>query len=193
MRIIGHYLHKAASVEEPDARAPEVARRVTDLICERMPSLVVEHIGSTAVPSCAGKGIIDLMVLYPEGQLEATRNVIDSLGFQRQEFGDPFPEERPMRVGSIRHSGTAFRVNVHVIAASSPEVSDLLDFRDRLRENPALIAEYVARKQELVSSGIVESPDYARHKGSFIRSVLEKHRKHRAGSSGGPESQRVSS
>ena len=42
--------------------------------------LRVEHIGSTSVPGCAGKGIIDLMVLYPVGGLEHARQVLDSLG-----------------------------------------------------------------------------------------------------------------
>src|SRR5436190_18205676 len=86
---------------EYDPLAPAVAARVGTLIEAAAPWARVEHIGSTAIPGCAGKGIVDLVVLYPRGKLEATRAAIDGLGFQPQRTGHEFPDERPMRVGAI--------------------------------------------------------------------------------------------
>ena len=37
-------------------------QRSGELIAERRPDLVVEHIGSTAVPGLPGKGIVDLAI-----------------------------------------------------------------------------------------------------------------------------------
>jgi len=92
-----------------DDRSPEVAGRVASLIEAGAPWAKVEHIGSTAIPGCAGKGVIDLMVLFPAGQMESTRDAVDALGFQRQQPNrNPFPEERPVRVGSIEHDGELF-------------------------------------------------------------------------------------
>src|SRR5262249_23014880 len=124
--------------------------------------------GSTAVPGCAGKGVVDLMLVYPEGKLEAARDVLDALGFQRQSTRDPFPEERPMRVGSLEHDGSVYRLHVHVIAAGSPEVAQLLGFRDRLRADPRLVAAYVARKREIVAAGVTDSVEYCERKGAFF-------------------------
>jgi hypothetical protein len=118
-RIIGPYEERHAVCEDHDPKATEVAKQVSATICSCLPGVTVEHVGSTAIPRCAGKGIVDLMLLYPEGQLPAVRDVLDALGFQRQTTRDPFPEDRPMRTGSVVYEGTTFLLHVHVIAASS--------------------------------------------------------------------------
>src|SRR5262245_33121696 len=106
--VIGPYERRPAACRDHDPRCAEVARRVAALVEPHLPGAVLEHVGSTAVPGCAGKGIVDLMLVYPEGQLAAARDVLDALGFQRQSGRDPFPEERPMRRGSVEHEGTTF-------------------------------------------------------------------------------------
>src|SRR4051794_20987782 len=116
-RIIGSYVQMPAACHGHDPRAVDVARRVGTLIESNLPGVVVEHVGSTAVPGCAGKGVVDLMVLYPPGRLPAVRDTLDELGFQRQTTRDPFPEGRPMRIGSVDHDGTRFLLHTHVIAA----------------------------------------------------------------------------
>src|SRR6266700_2240044 len=76
---------------EYDPLAPDVAARVGALIEAAAPWARVEHIGSTAIPGCAGKGIVDLVALYPRGKLAATRRAVDGLGFQPQRAGHEFP------------------------------------------------------------------------------------------------------
>jgi GrpB-like predicted nucleotidyltransferase (UPF0157 family) len=155
-----------------DARAPGVAARVAALIRKALPEAAVEHIGSTAVPGCAGKGTVDLLLLHPPGQLAAARDALDALGFQRQPGPDPWPEDRPMRVGAIRHGGALFRLHVHVVAAASADAAWDLGFRDRLRADPALMAAYVTRKRELVAAGITDGNEYARAKGPLIEAAM---------------------
>jgi GrpB-like predicted nucleotidyltransferase (UPF0157 family) len=150
----------------------DVARRVGELIEHAAPWAVVEHIGSTAIPGCAGKGIVDLMALYPLGRLGATRSVIDRLGFQRQLTGHMFPEERPMRIGRIQHNGAAFDLHVHVVEADSPESKSLRRFRDVLRADSVLRDEYQAKKRAILESGVSKPSDYTHAKGEFINSVL---------------------
>jgi GrpB-like predicted nucleotidyltransferase (UPF0157 family) len=43
-----------------DPRAQEVACKVARMINHQLPDFTVDHVGSTAVPGCAGKGVIDL-------------------------------------------------------------------------------------------------------------------------------------
>jgi GrpB-like predicted nucleotidyltransferase (UPF0157 family) len=170
--IIGPYENQQAACREQDPRAAQVAQRVAALIQSHLPTVVTEHVGSTAVPGCDGKGIVDLMLLYPDGQLAAARDILDALGFQRQTTRDPFPEDRPMRTGSILHDGTTFLLHVHVIAASSPEVTGLRSFRDHLRANPALAAAYVAAKKAILATGCTDPVDYAIRKGKFVTEAL---------------------
>ena len=113
--VIGPYEPLPAICNDHDPRSFEVAKRVADLIESHLPDVRVEHVGSTAVPGCAGKGVVDLMVLYPPGRLPDVKDVLKALGFQQQTGRNPFPEERPLRLGSIEHDGTRFRLHVHVI------------------------------------------------------------------------------
>jgi GrpB-like predicted nucleotidyltransferase (UPF0157 family) len=170
--VIGPYEQRPAACQEHDPRAAEVARMIAALIESRLPGAVVEHIGSTSVPGCAGKGVVDLMLLYPEGLLGAARDVLDALGFQRQTTRDPWPEERPMRIGSLVHDGTAFNLHVHVIAASSPEVQRLRRFRDKLRSDPSLVGAYIAAKKVILAEGITDTVEYSNRKGEFVTAVL---------------------
>ena len=87
---------------------PELSRVATSLaetIVAAKRDLQVEHIGSTAIAGCWGKGIIDLLVLYRPGNLESARAALDRLKFQRQSGPEPFPESRPMRVGNVEYFG----------------------------------------------------------------------------------------
>src|SRR6185436_4164083 len=113
--------------------APEVAAALGRLIEEAVTGSRVEHIGSTAVPGLGGKGVIDLMLLYPPGSLVRARDAVDALGFQRQGTRDPFPEDRPMRVGAADWNGRRYRLHLHILSADSAEITDLRMFRDRLR------------------------------------------------------------
>lgn len=170
------YEHHSVICIDHDPFTIQVATHVADLLRTRMPSLRVEHIGSTAVPGCAGKGIVDVAVIYPAGELEAARALVDSLGFQHQPQRDPFPEDRPMRVGVLRCTGRKYFLHVHVVAADSPEVARLLKFRDRLRADSALRDAYVACKRKLLAAGITDSLDFCMAKGDFIEAVIQDRR-----------------
>jgi GrpB-like predicted nucleotidyltransferase (UPF0157 family) len=170
--VVGRYEQMSAVCSEWDPRAPGVAALLIDAITSSAPSLTVEHVGSTSVPGCAGKGVIDLMVAYQPGKLEVATRALDDLGFQPQIGRDVFPEDRPMRHGGLMHDGTSFRVHAHVIAADSPEVQELTGFRDKLRSDPSLVEGYVARKREIIAGGVSDSLDYATSKGSFVEKEM---------------------
>lgn len=169
---IGLYVKLPAACEEWDPQAPEVARLLEELISEQLPDVLVEHVGSTSVPGCAGKGVIDVQILYGPGRLQAVKDALDELGFQRQVSREPWPEERPMRCGAIEHGGKTYRIHAHVIAADSPEVATNRGFRDQLCADDTLRDAYVARKREIIASGVTDSTDYSIIKGDFVQGAL---------------------
>jgi GrpB-like predicted nucleotidyltransferase (UPF0157 family) len=173
---IGPYQKLPAAVHSYDPRVADAAERLRELIESALPDVTVEHIGSTSVPGCAGKGVIDLQILYPPGQLVAARAALDALGFQRQQSRDPWPEERPMRVGSVEHAGTLLQIHAHVICLDDPEVETNRRFRDHLRADPAMVEAYVARKRAIVNDGVRDATDYSYAKGDFIRDALTRPR-----------------
>ena len=172
--IIGPYPRPAPApaCDAYDPRARDVARRVAALIQESFPEVVVEHVGSTSIPGCPGKGVVDMMCLFADGaEREAIKDMLGRLGFEHQRGANRFPEERPMRLGTLEHEGTTFLLHVHVIPADSGEAAHLRRFRERLRADAALVAAYAARKREIIAVG-VPSRDYTRLKGAFIEAVL---------------------
>jgi GrpB-like predicted nucleotidyltransferase (UPF0157 family) len=175
-RIIGPYVREPVACRPYDPRSAEVARRVGEAVRGHLPEVTVEHIGSTSVPGCEGKGVVDLMIPVTPGQLELVKALLDALGFQKQVAPaghEPWPESRPMRQGGLEHEGTPFNLHVHVIPADSPEVETQYRFRDRLREDPALREAYVARKREILCQGITNSGDYSEAKGPVIEGILK--------------------
>ena len=74
-----------------------------------------------------------------------------------------------MRTGTVVYEGARFRVHAHVVVESSPEAAHLIAFRDRLRADPKLLADYVARKRAIIGSGITQTGDYSNAKSTFIR------------------------
>jgi GrpB-like predicted nucleotidyltransferase (UPF0157 family) len=161
-------------VREANAAAPEIARRVAGLIAAKRPGALAEHVGSSAVPGLAGKGIIDLLLPTPSEEIPAVTDDLLELGFQRQAVATAFPPTRPMLQGIIRHGTTSFRVHVHVVPASSPEVAALRGFRDALLADPALRDEYAQLKRTIVASGTVDSVAFSKAKHGWIVAALER-------------------
>src|SRR5262249_43288606 len=122
---VGLYENEPAAYHAYDPGAADVAQLVIQAIAAAEPRVTAEHIGSTAMPGCAGKGAVDLMVLSPAGLLEAAKGALNRLGFQRQGTRDPFPEDRPMRLGAVEHGGKVYRLHAHVLAADAEEAMTL--------------------------------------------------------------------
>ena len=164
---------KVVDLRPWDARGPAEANRIMRLLQAALPSIAIEHVGSTAVPHCDGKGILDLMLLVPVGHLNEVCAIVDGMGFQHQSGGKRHPDDRPMREGSFTFDGSVFRLHVHLIPESSAEVDRLRKFRDRLAANPELVALYVEQKRRLIDAQISDRSTYTLGKKAFIESVLE--------------------
>jgi len=168
---IGPYRRAPVQVHQPDPAAPEVARRLIELIATRWPRTPAEHVGSSAVAGLAGKGIIDLLLPAEAADLPAITQALLELGFQHQ-LPAVFPASRPMLWGAFRHGATDYRVHVHVVPASSPEVAALRGFRDALRADPLLRRRYAALKRAIVAGGPVDPVVFSNAKHDWIAATL---------------------
>jgi GrpB-like predicted nucleotidyltransferase (UPF0157 family) len=166
---VGRYVTSEVVIRQNDAVTAKVAASIARAIRSADGRLVVEHVGSTAVPGCAGKGTVDVVVGYPAGCLAVAKSLLRTLGFQAQAGRDPFPESRPMRVGSVRSGGRSYNVHVHVLKIGGKEMLRMMAFRDRLCADAGLRRKYVGVKRALVAAGTVDSVDYAHAKASFFK------------------------
>jgi GrpB-like predicted nucleotidyltransferase (UPF0157 family) len=168
---IGPYCRAPVEIHQADPHAPQVARRLSELIATRWPGTRAEHVGSSAVPELPGKGIIDLLLPAEPADIPAITQALLDLGFQHQ-IPAVFPASRPMLWGAFRHGPTDYRVHVHVVPASSPEVAAMRGFRDALRSDPILRRRYAALKRAIVAGGPVDPVAFSNAKHDWIAATL---------------------
>ena len=168
---IGHYVRVPVEVHEADPHAPEAASRLIALIANRWPGTPAEHVGSSAVAGLAGKNTIDLLLAAEPAHIPAITQILLELGFQAQTPA-AFPATRPMLWGAFRHGPTVYRVHVHVVPASSPEVAALRGFRDALRADPLLRCQYAALKRAIVDGGPMDPVAFTKAKHNWITATL---------------------
>lgn len=159
---------------EYDKRYPLAAEKLKNEIASVTDIFEVEHIGCTSVPGCAGKGIIDLMALYAEGDLEKTKEILLSIGFCRQgkDFASPWPEDRPMYLGNYDFDGKTFLVYIHVVKRDDDEARRFTAFRERLKKDRGLLKDYCRAKQNIISEGVKDTDEYVKRKNSIIKKIL---------------------
>jgi GrpB-like predicted nucleotidyltransferase (UPF0157 family) len=168
---IGRYRRLPVQVHQADPHAAEVARRLIALIATRWPATPAEHVGSTAVPGLAGKNTIDLLLAAEPAHLPAITQALHELGFQPQHPA-AFPASRPMLWGTYRHGAIQYRVHVHVIPASSPEVAAMRGLRDALCADPVLRRRYAALKRAIVAGGPADPIAFTKAKHDRIAATL---------------------
>lgn len=127
----------------------------------------LEHVGSTSVPGLAAKDIIDLQLsvrsFAPESRY---RLPLEQLGYAYRP--DDEPAHRLFRL--VAPDGRRL-AHLHVCAAGSDWEREVLAFRDRLRADRALTADYERLKRTLAPQ-FTDGNAYADAKGPFIRGVL---------------------
>ena len=72
--------------------------------------------------------------------------------------------------------GTDPTVNLHVLAAGSPEAERMLLFRDRLRGHPAERDEYARTKRQLAAREWALVQDYADAKSEVVEAIIARAR-----------------
>ncbi|HEY3522756.1 MAG TPA: 5-(carboxyamino)imidazole ribonucleotide synthase [Candidatus Limnocylindrales bacterium] len=175
---IGPYPHQPLEVAAWDPATVEVAARVAALVSDQLPAVVVEHVGSSAVPGLAGKNIVDLGVDARPDEIGAIRAVLRDLGFVEDRGPRAFPPTRPLFLGAIDHDGRTHRIHLHVHPRGNRmwgrEHAQKLAFRDALRADAALRDDYARRKLEIVGAGVNNAVRYSMAKTEWIRSTLER-------------------
>jgi GrpB-like predicted nucleotidyltransferase (UPF0157 family) len=128
----------------------------------------VEHVGSTAVPGLAAKPVIDLDAVVPPGQVpEAVRRLAEVGYVHRGERGVAGREAFAAPAGLPPH-------HLYVCPADSPALADHVRFRDVLRADGELAAEYGRLKRRLAAQFGSDRASYCEAKTEFVRAALSR-------------------
>jgi GrpB-like predicted nucleotidyltransferase (UPF0157 family) len=132
--------------------------------------VVIEHVGSTAVPGLGGKPILDVMVgVSSLARVEARIPTLEESGYHYvPEYEASLPERRYFRKPHHRPRTH----HLHCVRLGGPFWLRHLAFRDRLRADPELAKAYFELKLRLASEHAGNRSAYTEAKSPFIESVL---------------------
>ena len=139
-------------------------RRVESVIGNHI--LDIQHVGSTAVPGLAAKPILDIGVAV--ANFEEARRCIEPLA----SLGYIYRGENGIPRRHFFRKGDPATVHLHMNEVESDDWRIQIAFRDALRHNPVLAAEYGYLKQELARTYPNARQAYTESKGGFISKVL---------------------
>lgn len=132
--------------------------------------VVIEHVGSTAVPGLAAKPIVDILLGASElAHIEARIPALQALGYAYVARLEALLPERRFFAKPAAHPRS---VHLHAVVHGSSFWKDHLAFRDALRARPALAREYHGLKLELAARWGDDRQRYTEAKAPFIEQVL---------------------
>jgi GrpB-like predicted nucleotidyltransferase (UPF0157 family) len=132
----------------------------------------IEHVGSTAIPDLPAKPIIDLQA--PVADLGDSDRMADALAPHDWHYVDPDLDQRPWRRFFVKVSDGRRSAHLHVMTPDSPRWREQMAFRDALRADPTLTADYAALKRVLAANYADDREAYTAAKSDFIRAVLDR-------------------
>jgi len=128
-------------------------------------ALEIHHIGSTAVPGLLAKPIIDIVAFVDD--LDAPVVALVEKGYQYPwAFNGTLAHRRFLCYPRASH-----RTHHLHLVDDRAELERRLRFRDRLRADPALAAEYAALKRALAARYPEDREAYTEAKAPFIKRV----------------------
>lgn len=153
--------------------------RAAGIVAELEPLLdpwlagAIEHIGSTSVAGLAAKPVIDLQAPLRSltGSAPADRVLADA-GWH---LVPPELDQRPWRRLHVLPDGDRRLAHLHLVQAGDPRCREALDFRDRLRREPALRTRYERLKRAAADEHRRDREAYTDAKAEFIRGARTPH------------------
>lgn len=153
-----------------DPNWPHLYALARDELLELLPEppVLIEHIGSTAVPGLIAKPVIDIIVLVSDMQPVLDR--MPCLAAAGYEFRPDVSNRE--RIFMRRYGGNGVRTHHLHVHTDADDVRRHVMFRDALRADAAVRQAYLELKRDLAARHATERQAYANGKDAFVDSVV---------------------
>ncbi len=132
-------------------------------------SVLIEHIGSTAIPTVYAKPILDIAILCGAKGLESVADALSKLGYDyRGEY-----DEKSGHFYAVRDKDNIRYCQVHIYPEATADWQSKLKFRDVLKGNAELAREYNDYKLELAKK-VSNKSKYAQIKSNWVDTFILK-------------------
>jgi len=161
------YLLNKVVVAESDTNWNTIFLQQKETLLQAFQGLSIDffHIGSTSIPDCEAKPILDVLGITTDiFAVDEYNDALYLLGFtELGEFGMPgrrfFKRERSPKI------------NLHIFAKSDPEGQRHLRFSSYMRHHPEKVKEYSKLKKQLADQFPHDIQQYTLAKSHFIKQI----------------------
>ena len=133
------------------------------------PSIQIEHVGSTAIPTVHAKPILDIAVLCGEAGIEPVINALLELGYDYRGGYD----DKKNHFYAVLDKNDIRLCQVHIYSEPNADWRCKLHFRDVLRQNLELAREYDDYKLGLIKL-VSNKSGYAEIKTRWVDEFIVK-------------------
>ena len=152
------------------AKFADERQRLLDALPGRF--IVIEHFGSTSVPGLLAKPVIDMLAgLAAFDEAESLIRPLIELGYH---YPAAFNATLPDRRWLMRQRQGRRTHHLHLVSYGDTGWARELRFRDVLRSDPGIAAQYAQHKCELAAAHANDRERYTAAKGEFIKGVLRR-------------------
>ena len=163
---------KNVVVEKWNPKWKDEFERIVDSLGEDIiyNSVKIEHVGSTSVEGLSAKPIIDLDIVIENDNFEIIKRLLNDKGYKHE--GDLGIEGRE----AFSYSGKEELMTHHlyVCPKNSKELFKHITFRNFLKNNPALVAEYSKVKEQAAVLYPDDIDKYMEFKSEIIEKIYKK-------------------
>ena len=157
------------SPADPNWPAAFAAERSRILPLFAVPPLLIEHMGSTAIPGLPAKPVIDILVLVAD--LQSGRAAIPALEALGYSYWADNPDQTKLFL--VKGLPPAPRRTHHLHIYTDPdEVQRHLLFRNHLRSDTEARDAYLALKQDLAARYRDDREAYSNLKSAFVDEIV---------------------
>ncbi len=153
-----------------DSQLPQVFEDIKSLINNTIPSVPVEHIGSSSIPGVGGRNVLDIAIPALTQKHEAIRSKLKEMGFE----DSPFPHYLPLLVASTTFEEKEYFILLYVVSSDNETYKNWISFRNHMRTHPDDAKEYDNTKKQVINEGYTRGDLYQNAKAPFIQKISAK-------------------
>ena len=135
-------------------------------------SIMIEHVGSTAISDLGGKNILDVVIGSKDDKLTTLKTQLEKLGYEFRETAGT--RNRLFFRKDYKYRNKHIRVHIHLVRFKGKDWREMTAFRDYLVKNKADRKEYINLKKKAVKLANGNGAIYRKTKEKFIKQITKR-------------------
>ena len=160
------------SYENYDEQYPYVFAEVVKAIQAVLPSIHVEHVGSTAIPGLGGRRVLDLVIVAEQGRHNEIESQLLRIGFVKS----PFTHFLPMLTISIHFQDKDYPILLYILPEDHEIYQGWIAFRTYMQQHPEEVQNYADVKRRAIAEDKTDAGSYQQAKTPYLESLVKRMR-----------------